>query len=218
MLKIKQTVLTLVSFCFLASLWPHPITFPTGSSITIKRHNDDNHLMANYTWIRHLASSLHVEHGYDKALDQHRYNVVGGFNFLLWRLNYLKSQANAYVITQIGYFDKQLDSGLSSRAAVMADWESRRYFVGVGADYNHFFESNHLDSWTAKARFGFAPYLAKYNQLQSWMKVEFEWNDSKIKEYFVVRPIVRFYFKNFLWEVGFSHRGDLHLEFMVNFI
>jgi hypothetical protein len=60
------------------------------------------------------------------------------------------------------------------------------------------FETQRLPLHNTKLRLGFAPYLAEFDELSFWLILE----DRKSTEQSSVFPILRFYYRNALWEVG----------------
>jgi hypothetical protein len=62
-----------------------------------------------------------------------------------------------------------------------------------------------------RARIGIAPYLANYNDLNTWIMFQVDHHPSK-HDHFVATPLIRFFYKTYLLEVGYS--SDQHV--MVN--
>jgi hypothetical protein len=64
-------------------------------------------------------------------------------------------------------------------------------------------------------RVGYAPFVAGYNDLNIWAIMQFDYNPDMRSEV-QVTPFLRFYYKNVLWEMGASLRGNIYWQFMVH--
>jgi|GEM_PF-3127147 hypothetical protein len=125
-------------------------------------------------------------------------------NYLLWRGNELDYQSNWYV-----------GLGVSKQGQVLPftqlDWENREvYFMldyqGLPGDLG--------PSFMSRQRIGVAPFLADFDQWSAWLIVE---NMSMGWEYQELRQILRFYYRNILYEIGGSLRGGWLVNLMVHF-
>ena len=95
----------------------------------------------------------------------------------------------------------------------MGDWESRVHYTMFKAKkfiYNG--ESRH----NFIARYGFAPFVAGMNELQSWLILQAMYVEDQSKEV-IITPMLRFFYKNVLWEIGSSTRGQSYLTLMVHY-
>ena len=94
-----------------------------------------------------------------------------------------------------------IGSELAGQAGVMADWETRRWFVGYRAaarDYGA------LDaSAFHAAKVGVAPYLGDTGDLHTWLMVEVDQRPDA-PEAVGVTPMVRFFKGETLLELGWS--------------
>ena len=120
-----------------------------------------------------------------------------------------------------------------------ADWESRKIytagkiafmgrvknFTGLEGDFNY--------------RIGFAPYVAGMDALQTWFVVMFQASGfgTTTKKYqknsfydvtfetshyalgfnWGITPLLRFFYKNVLWEIGSNLQNDFYLTLMVHY-
>lgn len=139
---------------------------------------------------------------------------LGGFNFLLKRWNEVDSQANIYA--SAAYGSESVRAGTRSGTALFdldLDWESRKYYTALLARTTQFSDAGPLHYYSARA--GIAPYLAEYGEIQSWLILE----ASKTVEAggdVEITPLVRVFYKNFLFEVGRSFSNDFKFNFMVH--
>ncbi len=140
-------------------------------------------------------------------------------NFLLKRWNNTDSQGNIYLSGGLGtekFNSKNYGVGLYE---IVADWESRKYYTYIEHLY---LDRNNVDNPLlssksynhTKARLGFAPFLADYNDLNVWVITQFEkHNDENQIE---ATQFLRFYMKNILWEIGAGFNGAIAFNFMIH--
>lgn len=140
-------------------------------------------------------------------------------NFLLKRWNNADSQGNIYLSGGSGIEKFNSQNSATYLGEVIADWESRRYYVYLEHLY---LRRNNVsntdlplqDYNNTKLRFGYAPFLADYNDLNVWAIAQFEkHNDDKQIE---AMPFLRFFMKNILWEVGAGFDGSFAFNFMLH--
>src|SRR5690606_20988808 len=98
-------------------------------------------------------------------------------------------------------------------AFLMADWEDREdYFVFKTKNY--YYDDENTQDYTL--RYGLAPYVAGLDELQTWMIFQAYYYSRQSKEV-IVTPMLRFFYKNVLWEIGSSLKGDSFLTLMVHY-
>ena len=94
---------------------------------------------------------------------------------------------------------------LGAQAGVIADWETRRLFVGYRASARDFGE---LDASAMQAaRVGFAPYKGDTGDLHTWLMVEVDHRPDNA-EPLGVTPLVRLFYGSALVEAGWSVTDD----------
>lgn len=140
--------------------------------------------------------------------------------WLVNRWNLPQAQGNFYLLGGIGYGKSESDlsntnEGTVYRLGAQADFETRRIYTFVRYVEHRFFENNLYLSGQFVAAGGFAPYLGDFDELNSWVIFKFiasnEFND------FIYLPMLRFFYKNFLWEIGQDLQGNSQFNFMVRF-
>ena len=114
-------------------------------------------------------------------------------------------QANVYVHGGLGIAQGVSGNGLSDQAAgfvgVMADWETRRLFVGYNARY---LEAGHFsDSTMQMLRFGYAPYEGDTGDLHTWLMLEID-HRPESNDAVTVAPLLRFFRGPALLELGYN--------------
>ncbi len=141
-------------------------------------------------------------------------------DFLLKRWNNEDSQGNIYFSGGAGWEKFNSRTSGVSLAEIVADWESRKYYVYMDhiylrrqnsenpdlaePDYNH-----------TKARIGTAPFLADYQDLNVWLILQGE--KHRQEPNIEMTQFVRFYMRNVLWEVGARFDGGWAFNYMVHF-
>jgi hypothetical protein len=136
------------------------------------------------------------------------------FDRLIQRWNNSDSQANIYGYGGFGGARFQNRNGYAGLVGLETDAESRRWFV-LGR-----WESmwSHLAKRFDKAEFrlGLAPYEAEFNELASWLMVQFQYHPA-LKPAFAITPLYRMFYKSVLWEAGISLQGDWMLNMMFHY-
>ena len=135
------------------------------------------------------------------------------FNFLLKRWNEADSQANLYLSGAYGLESTAGTTSGAALAAIEADWETRRYYIS-GKYQAIRLGTGPLDY--ARARVGYAPYLAEFNELHTWLMIQAEYQPNTLGSV-QVTPLLIFFYQNVLWEVGASTTGNWMFNFMVHF-
>ena len=136
-----------------------------------------------------------------------------GINYLFKRWLNLHSQANIYGGLHGGYFKDDNTDGEVGHTFLMGDWESREHYVMFKTDA-YFYDNREQFSYIG--RYGFAPFIAGMDELQTWMIVQALYYEEQSKEV-IITPMIRFFYKNVLWEVGYSTRGQSYLTLMVHY-
>jgi hypothetical protein len=94
-------------------------------------------------------------------------------------------------------------------AALLADYETRRWFFSYEPRLSY---AGNIDkAFWQRAHAGFAPYLANYDELNTWLLIRVDHHPAK-NDHFVVTPVLRFFYKTIWLELGYS--SDNHV--MVN--
>ena len=140
--------------------------------------------------------------------------------WLAKRWNLPEAQGNFYFVGGVGYGKDEREpldiaEGTMYRFGAQADFETRRIYTFVRYVEHRFLEDNEYLSDQFAAAVGFAPYLGEFDELNSW--VIFKLVASNQFEDFIYLPMLRFFYKNFLWEIGQDFDGNSQFNFMVRF-
>lgn len=135
------------------------------------------------------------------------------FNTLIQRWNGEHSQANIYLLTGAGgYWDNLQMSSAAGKLGLQVDYETRRFYT-LGSFMA--WQSEDVESYYALYRVGYAPFVAGYSDLNLWAVLQLDYNPDMRSE-MQVTPFLRFFYKNVLWEMGASLRGNIYWQFMVH--
>lgn len=197
------------------SSFAHPVIYKEG--IVVSSSNmpsySDNQLM--YSWSNRWASGLN--HWRFTKDDKNTEMAFFKTNHLLYRYNGDASQANVYVHAGIGIADSEIERRQTSEAYMTgfeADWETRTLYTAL--KYYYFTSPKVTDLSTTQARIGFSPYEAGFDQLQTWFMFQAMYMPEVEREV-ILTPLLRFFYKNVLWEVGSSTRAEWMINVMVHY-
>ena len=208
-------VVCLLVLIFSLPSFSHPVIYKDGivvSSSNMKSYSD-NQLM--YSWSNRWASGLN-HWRFTKDED----NTDLAFlktNYLLYRHNGEFSQGNIYVHGGVGVADSEIEKRQTNEAymtGVEMDWETRTLYTAL--KYYYFTSPKVTDISMTQARIGFSPYEAGFDQLQSWFMIQVMYMPDVEKEA-IITPLLRFFYKNVLWEIGSSTRAEWMLNIMVHY-
>lgn len=204
--KIKFFIATLL--CSLA-LSAHPVIYKGGFDLETESSPMMANIMTNYTF--HMQASVGVE--YLKFLPM---SLMGAREFYFAKLNYrayrwnnIDSQGNIYLSAGAGQQRKDDEFTGTSIGEFHADWEDRDYYVAGFQKYISLKDEDPL--WLSRARVGFSPFRADYNDLNIWFIAQFEKTNG---EHWETTPLMRTFYKNILWELGASLNGNYQFNFM----
>lgn len=206
----------LILLLFPVFSWAHPVSFEDGFSIMSEANEmvqEGSFIYSPKWW---LGTGLVVE-----KLDQERMYTSAHIGWLVKRWNLEEAQGNFYLFGGPGYFNHKSPQGSTEkdggflRLGAQADYETRRIYTALRYTERRDFSRFDLLDDRFEASLGFAPYLANFSELNSW--VIFRAMALERFEYIDYVPTLRFFYQNFLWEVGMSFRGMAQVNFMVRF-
>ena len=190
----------------------HPVTFKSGTAISSVHRPKMTNTQVNYTFARKMALAatyLRLE------LDSTNIEApVLHLNSLVKRWNRIGSQANIYAITGIGYnITPNTSQNMFGYTGLQADYETTRIYTAVSG-FSLLFSDQ--QPFGLRYRFGIAPYVAKYNDLQIWVVGQLDYlSDMKTQPH--LTPMLRFFYRTALWETGVSLNGTYWFQMMAHF-
>jgi hypothetical protein len=197
------------------SILAHPVIFKEGTVVSSSNMPSvsDNQIL--YTFDPKWATG--VNHWRFSKNDKNTEMGLARLNHLLWRNNGANSQANIYLLSGFGVVDSEIEKR-DTREIYMggfeADWETRTLFTAL--KYYHFTSPAIMDLSMAQVRVGFSPFIAGFEELQSWFMIQ-AMIMPDIESSVAISPMFRFFYKNILWEMGSSTRGDWMLNLMLHY-
>ncbi|MBV71779.1 MAG: hypothetical protein CMH52_10610 [Myxococcales bacterium] len=189
----------------------HPVTFEDGLAFSAIFQPRSTLIEGGYTLSRHIAvgstyARIQTEDG----------GIHAGFahlNALVFRHNGSGSQGNLYLSAGAGgglYDDEVAELGYAS---LQLDYETMRFYTAL---MSRAVSDGSALKYRATYRIGFAPYVAPYNSLQSWLVAQTmympEMNDD-----LNFMLLLRFFYKTVLWELGGDLNGLPWIQMMVHY-
>jgi hypothetical protein len=192
----------------------HPVAFADSYSIMAWNSKEATDWMFTYSFTSNYSLSAHYQRIETK--DGERNFYFPHLNFLLKRWNEFDSQANIYLSLGHGAEKIKKDYEDTSFLALETDWESRKYYVSFKQEALLVNKDSSKNYYMTRVRAGFAPYLAEFNELNTWFILQAD-KANKSKEEYTLTPIIRLFYHNTLTEFGVSQKGDALFNFMVHF-
>jgi hypothetical protein len=169
--------------------------------------------------------SISIDHTFDPhfALAIYSKYEIGGDDFwmagpqlntLIKRWNLPDGQGNIFNMSGAGMVRKGSRNEPAAWTTMMADYETRRFFVSYEARF--MYARDIEKSVWQRAYAGFAPYLANYDQLNTWALIRVDHHPAK-NDHFVVTPVIRFFYKTIWLEVGYSSNNHVMVNWTVQF-
>ena len=140
-------------------------------------------------------------------------DYAAGVNYLFKRWYGEQYQANIYGSLHAGYYKNNISEGLVSHTVLMGDWETRQIYTALKTKVFYFGDTSHFKY---SYRIGMAPYIAGMDSLQSWLVLQldyFKLNNRNL----LITPLLRFFYKNVLWEIGANTKSQYFLNLMVHY-
>lgn len=192
----------------------HPVSYK-GSIGVMGYHSPVlTHNQLNYSLSHRIAMGAH--YFTRPELDNREASYLSA-NFLVHRWNGTGLQANIYAIAGAGYDQIASDnSSASGLTALQFDIENRKYYF-LAKQLRTLGDDNQGLNQTL-LRLGFAPYVGRFEDLHSWFIVE--WKRNKFSDGFLLEDttaLLRFFYKNLLFEVGQSFNGFTKFNYIIHF-
>ncbi len=197
------------------SLFAHPVIYKDGIVVSSSNMSSysDNQLM--YSWSNKWSSGLN-QWRFTKD-DRNTEFALVKLNHLLYRYNGENSQGNIYIHGGAGVADSEIEKRQTNDAYMAgfeADWETRTLYTAI--KHYYFTSPKVTDISMTQARIGFSPFESGFDQLQSWFMLQAMYMPD-VESEVVITPLLRFFYKNVLWEVGSSTRAEWMINLMVHY-
>lgn len=178
----------------------HPLTYKGGSEI----YTENQQFMRENVFLHSFSASRSLGFKHLHMDNKDFYFIQS--NHLVKRWNNEDSQANFYLLASLGINPPRSPAVALGTAF---DWESRRYYASAKYSLINQYE-------LSRTRIGFAPYLAAFNHVNTWIMLEYNHFVDK-RSFNDLTPLVRLYYKNYLVELGYSVNSNYLFNFMIHF-
>ena len=188
-----------------------PLSYVGGTMVMQENDETGHTLTIDYTFDPHFALGVYSKY----ETNQHEFWAVGPtLNTLIKRWNLPDGQGNIFNMTGGGIARQGNKNEPAAWTTMMADYETRRVYASYEARfmYAHDIESS---VWQ-RAYLGFAPYLANYDELNTWGLIRVDHHPAK-HDHFVVTPVIRFFYKTLWLELGYSSNNHVMVNWTVQF-
>ena len=158
-------------FISLCDVNARPVSYADGWTVMLYNDYHSNSLLTHYSPTSKYSTGYLIQYWQDKEYWINALNL----NYLANRINKKHSQTNLYFKGGLGILKTDFNNysnknELVTYAEIAADWETRRYFTSYN---NNFLKSVSVDgTFIQKVRLGYAPYIAKYGALHTWLMYE----------------------------------------------
>lgn len=187
-----------------------PVSYPDGWMVMQTNDFVQNGISVSYSPT--ATDAIGVESDYMRQESEWLHGL--SYNRLLQRWNNPDSQANFYLLSGAGVGDDHGDLAPAGWLGFEADWESRRFYTSYE---NRFIASSAItQDFAQKARIGFAPYEAAYDDVHPWLMLQIDYNPSQ-NDKFVATPLLRLFNTHVLTEIGYSSARTLLFNATVQF-
>lgn len=188
-----------------------PISY-VGGIMAMQENDETGHTLSlDYTIDPKLAVGLYAK----KESGDMDFTTIGPqVNYLVKRWNMPDGQANIFSMTGAGVSRFHGDDEFSAWTGILADYETRRIFTSY--ELRGMYAGDIEKSVWQRARVGFAPYLANYDDLNTWFMVQVDHHPAK-EDNVVVTPLVRFFYKTTLVEAGYSSNDHVMFNWVLQF-
>lgn len=184
-----------------------PIPYTDGWMFMQENNTRENLFHIVYGVTPDFSAGLSSEYFKDKKYWLH--SAQG--NYLAYRDNEPGAQTNLFLMSGVGAAIKDDAEHPAGWVGMLTDWETRRWYLSY--DNNLTYADSIETSFAQKVKAGVAPYIGEYNDLHTWLMVQFEHYPNTGHE-FVATPLVRLFQGNYLGELGYS--SDHKVLFNVN--
>jgi hypothetical protein len=205
MLKILYLLLLLPSY-----LKAHPVSYQDSLLIASQHSDIQGEQLLIYSQTYYLGLGLSA------TRLQKDWIYAPQISLLAKRWNLPAAQANIYLYGGYGVLDRDSKNSTDgiTRIGTQIDYETRKIFSAI--KYRRFDTFNDYNADTYTLQLGFAPYLAGFEELNTWLISEWSYT-PKYKANGDGTLFLRFFYKNIYWEIGSSFEGETMFNFMVHY-
>lgn len=192
-----------------------PISYVGGTMLMLENDSSRHAVDIGHTFTRDFAAGVLAEHWREEDW------TFGGVqaSYLIKRWNFPEAQANIYLNggagvahSDAGAFDNRNDP--AGFVGIMADAEDRRFYVSYKNRYTNAGEI--AEFFDQSARVGITPYIGDYGDVHTWLMFQVDHRPWSQDQY-VATPLVRFFWHDYLAEVGWSDDDQFMFNLTVTY-
>jgi hypothetical protein len=188
-----------------------PLSYVGGTMVMQENDETGYALSVDYTFHPHFALGLYAK---QEIGGNDFFNSGPQLNTLIKRWNLPEGQGNIFGTIGAGTAHQGSSTQPAAWATLRADYETRRVFFSYEPRF--MYARDIEKSVWQRASAGFAPYLADYEQLNTWLLIRVDHHPAK-NEHFVVTPFIRFFYKTIWLEAGYSSNNHVMVNWTVQF-
>jgi hypothetical protein len=201
----------LFACAFAVVIQAKPLSYVGGTMVMQENDETGHTLNLDYTFDPHFALGLYSK--YEIGGDE--FWMAGPqLNALLKRWNLPHGQGNIFAMSGGGLAREGSRDEPAAWLTLLADYETRRVFFSYEPRF--LYAANIETSFWQRAYAGFAPYLADYEDLNTWLLIRVDHHPAKPNA-FVVTPVIRFFYKTIWLEAGYSSNNHVMVNWTVQF-
>jgi hypothetical protein len=188
-----------------------PLSYVGGTMVMQENDETGHTLSIDYTFDPHFALGLYSKY----EINQDEFWMAGPqLNWLLKRWNLPEGQGNIFAMSGGGQARQGNRSEPAAWFTLLGDYETRRVYFSYESRFVYARDIE-KSAWQ-RAYAGFAPYLADYEQLNTWLLLRLDHHPAK-HDHFVVTPVIRFFYKTIWLEAGYSSNNHVMVNWTVQF-
>lgn len=189
-----------------------PLSYVGGTMVMQENDETGHTLSVDYTFDPHFALGLYSK--YEINQNDEFWMAGPQLNTLLKRWNLPEGQGNLFLMTGGGEARQGNRNEPAAWLTLLGDYETRRLFFSYESRFTYARDIE--KSVWQRAYGGFAPYLADYEQLNTWLLLRVDHHPAK-HDHFVVTPVIRFFYKTIWLEAGYSSNNHVMVNWIVQF-
>jgi hypothetical protein len=189
-----------------------PLSYVGGTMVMQENDETGHTLSIDYTFDPHFALGLYSKYEINQA---NEFWMAGPqLNWLLKRWNLPEGQGNVFAMSGAGEARQGTRTEPAAWLTLLGDYETRRVYFSYESRF--MYARDIEKSVWQRAYAGFAPYLADYEQLNTWLLLRLDHHPAK-RDHFVVTPVIRFFYKTIWLEAGYSSNNHVMVNWTVQF-
>lgn len=213
-MKISIFKIVVISTIYIANSYmaeAKPISYVGGTMVMQENDETGVTLALDYTLTPNYAIGIYAK----QENTGKEFTAIGPqLNTLIKRWNLPYGQGNIFNMSGAGIARYHGDNNFAAWTGILADYETRRIFTSYEIRLMY---ADHLENsaWQ-RARVGFAPYLANYDDLNTWLMLQVDHHPAK-DDSVVITPLARFFYKTTLLEAGYSSNHHVMFNWVLQF-